>query len=86
MDELRYGRHGIKSVGSASNQPGSRAFFTTWTDENNHLWMFGGFGCLEDLCYTPLDDLWRFDGSVWIWEGGAKNSQEVTGTSELQAL
>ena len=43
--------------------PSARAFATNWLDDNNNLWIFGGFGLGNDG--RLLDDLWKWDGSVW---------------------
>lgn len=50
------------------NTPGSRSNMSTWTDQQGHLWIFGGLG--RDLSDTTeprrLNDLWEFNNKEWI--------------------
>ena len=38
------GNFGKQGISSSSNIPGSRASSVSWIDNNNTLWLFGGFG------------------------------------------
>jgi hypothetical protein len=68
---LAIASYGTKGVASASNVPGSRKTGTTWRDQNNYLWMFGGYGITSSASTLGyLNDLWRFDGTNWTWISG----------------
>jgi hypothetical protein len=71
------GSYGTPGIGDANNSPRSRRSATTWTDSNGKFWLFGGATQGNDL-----NDLWKFDGSNWIWMSGsnAVNQQGVYGT------
>jgi hypothetical protein len=38
------GTYGTKGIPSSSNIPGARREAVSWTDSNNTLWLFGGYG------------------------------------------
>lgn len=66
------GEYGTKGTGAVSNSPGSRYACVSWIDQSNNLWLFGGYG-YDDASVTPgdLNDLWKFDGTNWIWISGS---------------
>lgn len=55
------GVHGSRGVPGASNYPGWHSSAASWIDNSGNMFLFG-FG-----------EVWRFDGSLWTWEGGASN-------------
>jgi len=61
------GVYGSPGVASASNTPGARWGSCYWKDSTGKLWLFGGNGRDSAGVLGNLDDLWRFDGSNWIW-------------------
>ena len=73
-----------------TNNPHSRQeASTSWTDDNNNLWMFGGsVGNLPILMRT-LGDMWKFDIATnnWAWMKGstAINSPPSYGTRGVAA-
>ncbi|MFX1275597.1 MAG: kelch repeat-containing protein [Promethearchaeota archaeon] len=66
------GVYGLKGVPSANNYPGSRKGAVSWTDSNDNLWLFGGYGYPETGEQGYLNDLWKYDGVNWTWMSGSK--------------
>ncbi len=66
------GVYGTKGVAAAANVPGARQFATSWTDAAGNLWLFGGSGSDSVGAKVPLNDLWKFDGTLWAWVSGSK--------------
>lgn len=66
------GVYGIKGQASTNNIPGARAGSNCWTDNQGHLWMFGGYGYGGSLGSGNLSDLWRYDltEGTWTWVSG----------------
>lgn len=54
---------GLDSASSETG-PGAKEEMVSWTDAGNNLWLMGGDGGAE------YNDLWKFDGSFWSWQGG----------------
>jgi N-acetylneuraminic acid mutarotase len=75
------GNYGTAGVVNPNNMPTARRFSVAWVDNLGKFWMFGGsrsnLGTSEDL-----SDLWKFDGSNWIWMSGwnVANKLGVYGT------
>jgi N-acetylneuraminic acid mutarotase len=50
-----------------TDTPGGRKYPATWTDLNNQLWLFGGYGLTYTTGVTPpatdLDDMWVYTGT-----------------------
>ena len=65
------GVYGTKGVASASNVPGARWGSVTWRDGSGNLWLFGGYGHDSAGALDDLNDLWKFDGSNWMWVSGS---------------
>lgn len=63
------GNCGTLGVPSASNDPSSREFALSWTDNTGKLWLFGG----EQGVPLKLNDLWRYDPNtnMWTWMKGS---------------
>ncbi len=63
--------YGIKGVAHESNKPGARYVSSSWKDENDVFWLFGGYG--YDAANTgDLGDLWKYDpdSNLWTWVTG----------------
>ncbi len=73
------GIYGTKGTASASNMPGGRAALVSWIDANGNLWLFGGTGSDSTSSVGTLNDLWKFDGTLWTWVSGT-NVAEQAGT------
>jgi len=59
--------YGVLGVPSPTNTPGVRSYAAmTWTDEDDNLWMFGGYST------GYLNDLWKYDIATneWTWMSG----------------
>lgn len=64
----RYGTHGVPSI---SNSPIGRISAQTWIDGAGHLHLFGGGSSLKNRKeFNYMNDLWKWDGSRWIWLSG----------------
>lgn len=52
--------------------PGARSNAVSWIDSSGELWLFGGYG-IDSLGLNAdgLNDLWKFSGGQWFWEGGS---------------
>ncbi len=66
------GVYGAKGVADPSNVPGARSGAVSWTDSHRNFWLFGGEG--YNNYWTYLNDLWKFDGTNWIWMSGGSTS------------
>ena len=68
--------YGTKGVSAATNLPGSRRGSVSWVDSQNTLWMFGGSGYdASGLLVGTFNDLWKFDGTNWVWVSGSDTAQ-----------
>ena len=38
------GNYGQQGISNSSNIPGARDSSISWIDNNNHFWLFGGYG------------------------------------------
>jgi hypothetical protein len=76
------GVYGTQGVAAATNKPGSRYGSTSCTDSSGNLWLFGGYGLDSVGNENILNDLWKFDGTNWIWVSGDNtvNQNGVYGT------
>ncbi len=74
---FQQGIFGTKGIGDPNNTPGARYDAMGWINNNDELYLFGGIahgqisatGTTSSL--SPINDLWKFDGTNWIWIGGA---------------
>ena len=68
-----WGNYGNLGEGSVSNYPGSRAYASGWVDENDNIWIFGGYGWDTAGNLGDLNDLWRYSpiSEEWTWMGGS---------------
>jgi N-acetylneuraminic acid mutarotase len=67
------GVYGTMGTAAAGNVPGGRYQTTSWTDNNGHLWLFGGLGFDSVGNWGALNDLWKFDPATkeWTWVAGS---------------
>jgi hypothetical protein len=65
------GTYGTIGTAAPANSPGGRTPATSWTDSNNDLWMFGGFG-YGSTGIGCLNDLWKYNSitNQWAWIKG----------------
>jgi len=79
------GVYGTRGVPAVANKPGSRWRSVSWIDSSGVFWLFGG--SVNNGGTRLLNDLWRFDGSLWTWVSG-DNSEDpaaVFGTKGVPA-
>jgi len=79
------GVYGTKGQSAANNVPGDRDGFASWRDNYGYLWLFGGYGYDIRGAQGPLNDLWKFNGSVWEWVSGS-NTVSQSGTYGTQGI
>ncbi len=65
------GVYGTQGEPNAKNFPGDRIGAASWRDDYGYLWLFGGEGYDKNGAYGVLNDLWKFNGSVWAWVHGS---------------
>jgi N-acetylneuraminic acid mutarotase len=66
-----------ESTTPANNVPGARYGAIGWKDSNDNLWLFGGFGYDSTGTLGHLNDLWKYDGSNWMWVSGSKAANQT---------
>lgn len=74
------GVYGTKGIPSTTNIPGSRQeTAASWVDDNNNLWLFGGFGRTTTIPQGRLNDLWKYNISTneWTWVNGTNLIDQV---------
>ena len=59
--------YGSLDVAASTNTPPSRGSAQIWKDKTDTIWMYGG-----EPRSGLLADLWKFNGTNWVWEGGAQ--------------
>ncbi|WP_421879747.1 T9SS type A sorting domain-containing protein [Marinoscillum sp.] len=71
-----YGTYGDKGVSASSNVPGSRHASISWMDDSGNLWFFGGQGYDGTGSFNRLNDLWKWDGTNWVWVSGNSSADQ----------
>ncbi len=68
---------GILGIENRSNQPGTRLKSSSWLDNQENLWLFGG---RQNSSYDYQNDLWKYNRSSdnWVWVSG-NNTFNVPG-------
>ncbi|MBI3854392.1 MAG: hypothetical protein HY293_01740, partial [Planctomycetes bacterium] len=66
------GVYGTQGTAADTNLPGSRDTMAFATDASGRLWIYGGIG-FGETSLGELSDLWRFDGTNWVWLSGTKD-------------
>lgn len=74
----QYSTYGTQGTPHAANKPGATYASVSWTDANNNLWLFGGFG-YTDNDFGFLNTLWKYNPSTnqWTWVKGDKTIDKV---------
>jgi hypothetical protein len=54
------GIYGHFRVPAAANMPGGRLLANSWTDNEGHFWLFGGYGADSTGYEDHLNDLWEY--------------------------
>lgn len=65
------GHYTTQGIPDDISQPGARNISMSWTDEQDNLWLFGGFG-YDESTTGYLNDLWKYTPSTgkWTWVKG----------------
>lgn len=71
--------YGTKGVADSANVPGGRASAVSWVDGDGNFWLFGGYVATGPTTGDSYNDLWKFDGTNWVWLTGS-NSPNQPGT------
>jgi uncharacterized repeat protein (TIGR02543 family) len=71
------GSYGTEGVAATANIPGAHFGAVSWIDSNDNLWLFGGQGYDSNSNVGYLNDLWKFDGTNWIWVSGANTVGQI---------
>lgn len=64
------GIYDSKGAPSTTARPGGRRGLSMWLDNDDNIWIFGGYGRNAAGAEVWLQDLWKFDGSRWTWVWG----------------
>ncbi len=69
------GVYGTINVPNAANNPGGRGYgVISWVDNNNNLWIYGGYGYdASDALAGNMGDMWMYNITTneWTWENGS---------------
>jgi hypothetical protein len=85
----------LQGIASSTIYPGSRSLHTSWIDNSNNFWVFGGLGMDATVTATyvqnnqnPLNDLWKFNLNTgqWTWMKGSAISATATTISGIQGV
>ncbi|MBN2544823.1 MAG: galactose oxidase [Spirochaetes bacterium] len=77
---------------SGTTIPGGKTFTKGWIDSSNNIWIFGGYGYgIEPAGTGNLNDMWKFDGSVWelvkgtttLYDAGSYGTMNVTDINNI---
>lgn len=81
------GIYGVKGVAAAANIPGCRLGTVSWRDAAGNFWLMGGNGYDSAGTSAKLNDLWKWNGSMWTWVSGSNtvNQAGVYGTKGVAA-
>lgn len=72
--------YGTQGVASGTTQPGNRIGAFMWSDSNDNIWLFGGWGLDGSSNEDSFNDLWMYNTTTkqWMWVGGS-NTQAAAG-------
>ena len=82
----QYSVYGTQGTANAANKPGAAYASVSWSDDNNNLWLFGGFG-YTDNDFGFLNTLWKYNPSTneWTWING-NNTIDQAGVYGTQGI
>ena len=74
----QYSIYGTMGTANATNKPGAAYGSVSWTDANNTLWLFGGYGYTNND-FGFLNTIWKYNPATnqWIWVKGDKTIDKV---------
>lgn len=84
------GVSGTQGVPSVNNYPSARGYGANcWTDNNNNLWLFAGYGYDNIGGIGALENLWKYNIATneWTWVNGSlgTNPAPIYGTQGVPA-
>lgn len=66
--------YGVQGVSSPANKPGDLFGAYAWTDHDNNLWLYGGWGHASNTgqALVAMSDLWKYNIATneWTWMKG----------------
>ncbi len=72
-----FGNYGSKGIANTNNKPGARVANASWKDENNNLWLYGGYRYVNAYPivtnqYFFYNDMWKYNIATneWTWISG----------------
>lgn len=68
--------YGLNGEAATLYTPGGRQQAASWVDSANGLWLFGGSGSAIGTTATYFNDLWKFDGTNWIYAAGSSTTNQ----------
>ncbi|MHC4707362.1 MAG: Kelch repeat-containing protein [Planctomycetota bacterium] len=71
------GSYGTQAVPGTTNVPGARDSGGSGIDTGGDFWVFGGYGYDDNGDFGRLNDLWKFDGTDWMWVAGPNTSNVI---------
>lgn len=75
------GVFGTAGTPAPANVPGARRTAVSWADSAGNFWLFGGAEAtptVNDAAhFDNLNDLWKFDGTNWVWMSGSNAYNQV---------
>jgi N-acetylneuraminic acid mutarotase len=63
--------YGALGVADPVNGPGGLEYANLWSDSQDRLWLFGGYGPDSIDTGGDYNTIWRFDGTSWTWMAGS---------------
>ena len=57
--------------------PGARVGAVTWKDAAGNFWLFGGYGYDGNANVGFLNDLWEYNGGIWIYVSGSNTANQT---------
>lgn len=75
----QFGVFGIQGTAASSNNPGSRYYSASWTDNSGNFWLYGGYGFPASGSFGKLNDLWKYNPitNEWTWINGSNGLDQV---------
>jgi N-acetylneuraminic acid mutarotase len=67
--------YGLAGEAATMLTPGGRQQSAGWVDSANQLWLFGG-GTPLGMTQSYFNDLWKYDGTNWIFVGGGSTANQ----------
>lgn len=67
---------GQKKVESIWNHPSARELAMTWQTSDGSVYIYGGGGIDSSGTWGHLNDLWKYNGTNWVWIDGS-NQRDI---------